>query len=221
MRISTGLVTLLMATTLSVPASFAQDAGGGMAADAFTCATLAELEAEDARLFMRGYLAGRRDALGSGMLQAGAGADAASGDQIDAGPDGAASPVGGTPEDPATTTETTEGEAGEPPDDTPEDGMDPASGAAEGDAPTAGDAPAEDAEATQEGAAETAPADGGAAPDGAMASNMSVDDLVDTAVAACEGGADRALFDVATEDDPRDPMNTEPGLAGPGAPQPD
>lgn len=49
----------------------------------------------------------------------------------------------------------------------------------------------------------------------------SLDALVDATVTNCETDPGRQLSDIAGEADPRTPMGTDPGLAGPGAPPPD
>lgn len=180
------IITFLFATALAAPAGFAQEAGGEIASGSSpTCSLLAELDEADARLFMQGYLAGRQDAFGTlPQGDAPVGADAATSEvEIEAGPSGAASPVG-SPAEPA-----------------------PVS-------------PNLAAEETPAGATDEDPASGAGA-EMTPFSLASLDALVDTTVANCETDPDRPLIDIAGQADPRDPMGTEPGLAGPGAPPPD
>ena len=175
------VITFLLATAIAAPACFAQEAGGEVGpVGSPTCSLLAELDEADARLFMQGYLAGRRDAFG--VLPAGAGA-AMNEAEIEAGPSGAASPVG-SPAEPAPAS----------PDQAPAD-----TAAGSDDADSASGAGAEP-----------------------MAFSLtSLDALVDSAVTHCGTDPARQLIEVTEEADPRDPMGTEPGLAGAGAPKPD
>lgn len=96
------ILTFLLATAIAAPAGFAQDAGGEIASgSSATCSLLAELDEADARLFMQGYLAGRQDAFGTlPRVDAPVSVDATSELEIEAGPSGAASPVG-SPAEPA------------------------------------------------------------------------------------------------------------------------